>query len=221
MCETTWTASEFSIVSICPRPMDAAIAPERNHRRSCWLEYLLHCFRISEELSARTHFFSHQSSFLWARPFAVVVQLRMLQQSEKKGQQHLLTSSKNPSKSMKPGGIFQFGNGFRVDASTRTLRSEDEVVTLNRRAFDVLLYLLQNPGRVITRNELLRNVWPDTVVEESSLVQSIYVLRRALSERPGDNKYIVTLAGRGYQFVSPVKVTASDSLQCDPGRGGR
>jgi DNA-binding winged helix-turn-helix (wHTH) protein/tetratricopeptide (TPR) repeat protein len=113
---------------------------------------------------------------------------------------------------MKPEGIFQFGNGFKVDAGTRTLRWEDEVVTLNRRAFDVLLYLVQNPGRVITRDELLKNVWPDTVVEESSLVQSIYVLRRALSEKPGDNKYIVTLPGRGYQFVSPVKAAAPESL---------
>jgi eukaryotic-like serine/threonine-protein kinase len=109
---------------------------------------------------------------------------------------------------MKTGGVFQFGAGFQVDALARTLRREDEVVTLNRRAFDVLLYLLQNPGRLLTRDELLKNIWPDTFVDESSLVQSIYVLRRALAEKPGDNNYIVTLPGRGYQFVSPVKVAA-------------
>jgi len=118
---------------------------------------------------------------------------------------------------MKTEGIFQFGEGFQVDALARTLRREDEVVTLNRRAFDVLLYLVQNPGRVLSRDELLKNVWPDAFVDESSLVQSIYVLRRALTEKPGDNNYIVTLPGRGYQFISPVKVTAPESLSVVPG----
>ncbi len=109
---------------------------------------------------------------------------------------------------MKTEGVFQFGEEFKVDALARSLCREDEVVTLNRRAFDVLLYMVQNPGRVLTRDELLKNVWPDIFVDESSLVQSIYVLRRALDEKPGDNNYIVTLPGRGYQFVAPVQVVA-------------
>src|SRR5208283_1253120 len=121
---------------------------------------------------------------------------------------------------MKTEGVFQFGEGFQVDAMARTLRREDEVVTLNRRAFDVLLYLVQNPGRVLSRDELLKNVWPDTFVDESSLVQSIYVLRRALGEKPGDNNYIVTLAGRGYQFTSPVNVVAPEGLSVVPGTTG-
>jgi eukaryotic-like serine/threonine-protein kinase len=108
---------------------------------------------------------------------------------------------------MKPEGIFQFGK-FRVDALARTLRREDEIVALNRRAFDVLLYLVQNPGKVLTRKELLNNVWADTFVDENSLAQSISALRRALEEKPGDNNYIVTLPGRGYQFIIPVQVLA-------------
>src|SRR5580693_6094474 len=108
---------------------------------------------------------------------------------------------------MKQGGIYQFGT-LRLDALARTLRREKETVTLNRRAFDVLLYFVQNPGRVLTRDELLKNVWPDTYVDENSLAQSISVLRRALDEKPGDNSYIVTLPGRGYQFVSQVQVIA-------------
>src|ERR1017187_2936097 len=111
---------------------------------------------------------------------------------------------------MKSERIFQFGE-FQVDALARTLRREEEIVTLNRRAFDVLLYLVQNPGRVLTRDELLKNVWPDTFVDENSLAQSISVLRRALEEKPGDNSYIVTLAGRGYQFVAPVQVVAPEN----------
>lgn len=112
---------------------------------------------------------------------------------------------------MKLEGIIQFGE-FQIDPLARTLRRQDEAVTLNRRAFDVLLYLVQNPGRILTREELLKNVWPDTVVDENSLAQSISTLRRALEEKPGDNSYIVTLPGRGYQFVSPVKIVAPEGL---------
>src|ERR1700674_3220506 len=116
---------------------------------------------------------------------------------------------------MKSEGTYQFGK-LRVDALARTLRREEDLVTLNRRAFDVLLYFVQNPGRVLTRNELLKNVWPDTFVDENSLAQSISALRRALEEKPGDNNYIVTLPGRGYQFVSPVKVVAQEHLAFVP-----
>ena len=98
----------------------------------------------------------------------------------------------------------------------RTLRREGEAVALNRRAFDVLLYLVQNSGRILTHDELLKNVWPDTFVDENSLAQSISALRRALGEKPGDNSYILTLPGRGYQFVSPVCVVATESLSTIP-----
>src|SRR5580658_3128003 len=111
---------------------------------------------------------------------------------------------------MKAGEIFQFGE-FQIDARARTLRREEEIVALNYRAFDVLLYFAQNPGRALTRDELLKNVWPDTFVDEHSLAQSISVLRRALNEKPGDNSYIVTLPGRGYQFVAPVQVVATEN----------
>ncbi len=117
---------------------------------------------------------------------------------------------------MKSGEKFQFGD-FQVDPLSRTLRRREEVVTLNRRAFDVLVYLVQNPGRVLSRDELLKNVWPDTFVDENSLAQSVSALRRALEEKPGDNSYIVTLPGRGYQFVSQVKVLASENLRLSPG----
>jgi DNA-binding winged helix-turn-helix (wHTH) protein/Tol biopolymer transport system component len=110
--------------------------------------------------------------------------------------------------STRTGRIFQFGE-FQIDATARTLRREDVIVKINSRAFDVLLYLVQNPGKLLTRDELLKNVWRDAFVDESSLPQSISVLRRALEEKPGDNSYIVTLAGRGYQFVSEVQVVTS------------
>jgi len=119
---------------------------------------------------------------------------------------------------MKHEGMYHFGE-FRIEALARTLRREEEIVTLNRRAFDVLLYFVQNPGRVLTRDELLKNVWPDTYVDENSLAQSISALRRALEEKPGDNSYIVTLPGRGYQFVSQVRVDALESRAVVPDAG--
>jgi DNA-binding winged helix-turn-helix (wHTH) protein/Tfp pilus assembly protein PilF/TolB-like protein len=106
--------------------------------------------------------------------------------------------------------IFQFGE-FRLDARSRTLRREKSIVTLNFRAFYMLHYFVQNPGKVLTRDELLRNVWRDAFVDENNLAQCISALRRALDEKPGDNNYIVTLPGRGYQFVAPVQVVGPKS----------
>src|SRR5580698_3269846 len=112
--------------------------------------------------------------------------------------------------SMKTEGVFQFGE-FHIDARARTLRRDSAIVTLNSRTFDMLLYFVQNPGQVLTRDELLRNVWQDTYVDENNLAQSISALRRALEEKPGDNSYIVTLPGKGYQFVAPVKAISPES----------
>jgi eukaryotic-like serine/threonine-protein kinase len=107
---------------------------------------------------------------------------------------------------MKRQGKFEFSQ-FTLDPRTRTLKRLGEAVTLNRRAFDVLEYLLQNSGRIVSRDELVRHVWPDTFVDENSLARSISALRQALEEKPGDNNYIVTVPGRGYQFVSEVQST--------------
>src|SRR5208282_649831 len=117
---------------------------------------------------------------------------------------------------MRPGRIFQFGK-FQIDALARTLRREEMIVKLNSRAFDVLLYLVQNPGKVLTRDELLKNVWQDAFVDESSLPQTVSLVRRALEEKPGDNSYIVTLPGRGYQFASAVQVVDSEEVSSDEG----
>jgi DNA-binding winged helix-turn-helix (wHTH) protein/Tfp pilus assembly protein PilF/TolB-like protein len=111
--------------------------------------------------------------------------------------------------SLRAGWIFQFGE-FQLDVRARSLRRDTTTVPLNSRAFDVLLYLVQNPGKVLTREELLKNVWAESFVDENSLAQSISALRRALDEKPGDNSYIVTVPGRGYQFVAPVEVVAAE-----------
>lgn len=106
---------------------------------------------------------------------------------------------------MKTEEIYQFGQ-FRVDPLMRSLRRNDASLALNRRSFDVLLYLVQNPGRLVPKEELLENVWPDVSVDESSLTQNISSLRKALEERPNEPSYITTVPGRGYQFIAPVTV---------------
>src|ERR1700722_8963315 len=119
------------------------------------------------------------------------------------------------SMSTKPEGVFQFGE-FQIDPRSRTLRRGKTTVALNFRTFDVLLYFVQNPGKVLTREELLKSVWADALVDENSLAQSISALRRALEEKPGDNNYVVTLPGRGYQFVSQVQAIAPKTLAVVP-----
>jgi DNA-binding winged helix-turn-helix (wHTH) protein/tetratricopeptide (TPR) repeat protein len=110
---------------------------------------------------------------------------------------------------MKTANLFKFGQ-FEVDALARTVRRQEVALTLSRRAFDVLLYFVQNPGKVLSKEELLKNVWADANVDENSLMQSISVLRRALDEKPGENGYIVTLPGRGYQFISAVQIISTE-----------
>ncbi len=112
--------------------------------------------------------------------------------------------------------MFEFRE-FALDPRTRTLKRRGETVALNRRAFDVLLYLVQHPGRILPRDELVKNVWPDTFVDDNSLAQSMSALRRALEEKPGDNNYILTVPGRGYQFVSEVKNTEIEIAVMAPG----
>lgn len=95
---------------------------------------------------------------------------------------------------------YRFGE-FTLNESTRKLQRGESVVAVNPKAFDVLCCLVERAGQVVSRDELLRFVWPDAVVEEANLSQQIFGLRRALGDCSG---YIATLPGRGYQFVEPV-----------------
>lgn len=100
--------------------------------------------------------------------------------------------------------FYAFGD-FRLDSGKRLLfDGSGEVVPLMPKAFDTLLYLIQNSGRIIEKDEILSSVWADTVVEENNLTQNISVLRRIFGEKPGEHRYIVTVPGRGYKFVAAV-----------------
>ncbi|MCM3903209.1 MAG: winged helix-turn-helix domain-containing protein [Pyrinomonadaceae bacterium] len=103
--------------------------------------------------------------------------------------------------------IYEFDD-FRVDTARRLLLQADRELTLTPRIFDALLYLVQHQGRVIPKEELMEAIWPNAFVEENNLPQSISALRRALGERRGENRYIVTVAGHGYRFAAPVKIVS-------------
>ncbi len=94
---------------------------------------------------------------------------------------------------------------FRLDVARRVLQSAGgEVVELPPRAFDALLYLVEHPGRLLEKSEIMKAVWPNVIVEENNLNQAISVIRRALSDSTDKPRYIATVPSRGYQFVEPV-----------------
>src|SRR6266852_97975 len=93
---------------------------------------------------------------------------------------------------------------FVLDPGRRTLSRADSPVSLTPKAFDVLLFLVQNPNRLVTKEELLQAVWGDTFVEEGNLKQYISHLRKALGDNSEDPRLIVTIARKGYQFTANV-----------------
>ncbi len=103
-----------------------------------------------------------------------------------------------------PMHIYEFGP-FRVDALRRLLLREGNPVRLPAKAFEILLVLLEEKGRLVEKDELMRRVWPDAVVEENNLTVNMSALRRSLTESPGEHRYVVTVPGRGYQFVADVR----------------
>src|ERR1700733_8526849 len=101
--------------------------------------------------------------------------------------------------------FFRFGQ-FVLDPGGRTLSCADSPVPLTPRAFDVLLFLVQNPNRLVTKEELLQAVWGGTFVEEGNLTQYISHLRKALGDNSEEARLIVTIARKGYQFTERVTV---------------
>ncbi len=91
---------------------------------------------------------------------------------------------------------------FSVDRAHRRLLRASTPVVLSTKAFDLLIFLVENPGRPLGKDELLREVWPGTTVEESNLAQTVFLLRKALGAE--GQQLIVTLPGRGYQFAAEV-----------------
>ena len=99
--------------------------------------------------------------------------------------------------------FYQFGP-FRLDPGKRRLFREDELVSLTPKAFDTLLTLVQQSGKTIEKDDLMKAVWPGVVVEENNLNQNITALRKSLGDSRQDSQYIATIPGLGYRFVADV-----------------
>ena len=94
---------------------------------------------------------------------------------------------------------------FVVDPVKRRLWREDLLVPITSKTFDVLVVLLERRGHVVSKDELLNRVWPNTAVNENNLARQISSLRRALGQRPDQHDFIVTIPGHGYRFVATVQ----------------
>ena len=105
---------------------------------------------------------------------------------------------KESGSSLADGYLYRFGQ-FALDSRKRALSRGDSPVSLTPKAFDVLLFLVKNPNRLVTKEELLQAVWGDTVVEEGNLTQYISHLRKARRDHLEGARLIVTIARKGYQ----------------------
>ena len=105
---------------------------------------------------------------------------------------------------------FYFFGIFRIDVTERTLFSEKGAMQLTPKAFETLLVLVENSGHVLTKEELMEKVWPDSFVEENNLAQNISALRKALSEESGGDRFIETVPKRGYRFAADVRESLED-----------
>ncbi|UVK41065.1 winged helix-turn-helix domain-containing protein [Mesorhizobium sp. AR10] len=103
--------------------------------------------------------------------------------------------------------IASFGP-FRLSVSERLLARGGEPLGIGGRALDILIVLVEHAGEVLSSKELLRRVWPDVIVEEGSLRVHLFNLRKALGDGKDGNRYIANVAGRGYSFVAPVRISA-------------
>ncbi len=100
--------------------------------------------------------------------------------------------------------IYEFGS-FKLDSAEHTLLQDGEIIPLTPKVFDTLLILIENNGRLVEKDELLKKVWADAIVEESNLAKNISILRKVLSQNGLKSPIIETVPKRGYRFVAPVK----------------
>ena len=122
-------------------------------------------------------------------------------------QRHPQKPSTTPSSTANASDSVRFYDfaGFRIDVRRRRLLQNGEPIPIKPKALDTLLALVENRGRVVEKDDLMRRLWPDTAVEEANLTQNVFVVRKTLGEEPGEQKFIATHARRGYQFVGEVR----------------
>ena len=107
------------------------------------------------------------------------------------------------------GTVFEFGP-FRLDPGERLLIRDGQPVALTPKAFDLLVYLVQRPGRLADKHALMSALWPDTVVEEANLAYNVSALRKALGDGHDGEQIIQTVPTKGYRLVAPVRERRAD-----------
>ena len=86
---------------------------------------------------------------------------------------------------------------------------------LGSRALEILIVLLERPGELVSKQELMARVWPNVFVEPANLTVHISALRRALRDGRDGNRFIINIPGRGYSFVAPVEATERDNSRSE------
>ena len=117
--------------------------------------------------------------------------------------------------------IYEFGP-YVLDSAQMLLRRDGNVVQLQPRALEMLLVLVRGRGELVSKQDLMNAVWPDSFVEEGNLTQNIFLLRRELGRTAEGEDYIQTLSKRGYRMNVPVKengrTLAAEKVADDPGQ---
>ena len=105
--------------------------------------------------------------------------------------------------------FYEFGT-FRLDSSEKVLLNQGAPVPLTPKVFDTLEILVENPGKLLEKDELMQRLWQDHFVEESNLTSNIKMLRKALGDAAARPEFIETVSRRGYRFIADVKIISNE-----------
>jgi len=109
-----------------------------------------------------------------------------------------------------PKILYEFGP-FRVDPEKQVLLRDNQPVAITPKTFETLLILVRHSREAVSKDDLMKELWPDSFVEEGNLSQNIFMLRKVLGDTPEDRRYIVTLPGKGYRFVAEVREVSQEA----------
>ena len=115
------------------------------------------------------------------------------------------------SRNQKTKELYEFGP-FRVDPEKETVVRAGELVSITPKTFQILLVLIRNSREIVTKDDLMKTVWPNTFVEETNLSRNIFMLRKALGDTAQDHRYIVTIPGQGYRLAEDVRLVPEQEL---------
>src|SRR5215208_4722376 len=107
--------------------------------------------------------------------------------------------------------IYEF-NGFRLEEGQSRLLYQDQPVSLKPKILDLLIFLVKKRGQLVAKDELMKEIWPDAIVEENNITVSMSILRKTLGEARGDRQFIETVPRRGYRFVAEVTELSTEQM---------